>query len=331
MENRYYGTGKNIENDAGYTVKVGEPVFDDKVTANEYGVAYILVGGNYAIKNDTQYLATLEVNGESKMYRELWMSGNTENANEVALSDYTFTMDEGTIGGLTEDDVVIARFEPVEVYTSDAFRAAVGKVAPETPNELPAVGSSDKGKFLHTNESTGALEWAEGGSGGGVLVVHETQHVVETLVSGTLPNITGYAYSDDHGDGRIDFTVVGIGETISLDDVYVTIGTKTYSGQNDLAVQGTDTLRVNLKDEQIYPESAITGLTIVAVEAHIALDHTWQEIHDAMLSGGACVEFTEDDAEIIQACDNSDGTYVAATLSNVYTSTTADGYPTNDD
>ena len=132
MENRYYGTGKNIENDAGYTVKVGEPVFDDKVTANEYGVAYILVGGNYAIKNDTQYLVTLEVNGTVKMYRELWMSGNTETANEVALSDYTFTMDEGSIGGLTEDDVVIARFEPVEVYTSDAFRAAVGKVAPKS-------------------------------------------------------------------------------------------------------------------------------------------------------------------------------------------------------
>ena len=41
-------------------------------------------------------------------------------------------------------------------------------------SDLPDIGSSDKNKFLHTNESTGALEWAEGGgSGGGVLVVTE--------------------------------------------------------------------------------------------------------------------------------------------------------------
>lgn len=155
MENRYYGTGDIIERATGYLVKVGEPVFDDKVTANEYGVAFIIVGGSYAIKEDTQYLVTLEVNGESKMYRELWMSGNTETANEVALSDYTFTMDEGSIGGLTEDDVVIARFEPVEVYTSDAFRAAVSKTAPKSGG---------------------------GSGGGGVLVVGVT-------VSGELGNV----------------------------------------------------------------------------------------------------------------------------------------------
>ena len=34
------------------------------------------------------------------------------------------------------------------------------------PSELPTVGASDKDKYLHTNDSTGALEWAEGGSGG---------------------------------------------------------------------------------------------------------------------------------------------------------------------
>jgi hypothetical protein len=35
-------------------------------------------------------------------------------------------------------------------------------------SDLPDIGSSDKNKYLHTNESTGALEWANGGSGGGV-------------------------------------------------------------------------------------------------------------------------------------------------------------------
>ncbi len=171
MENRYYGTGDIIESATGYLVKVGEPVFDDKVTADEYGVAYILVGGSYAIQNDTQYLVTLEVNGECKMYRELWMSGNTETANEVALSDYTFTMDEGSIGGLTEDDVVIARFEPVEVYTSDAFRAAVGKVAPKAEG-----GSGGGGVLIVTADETGTLDktWQEIHDGGFGVVRAET-------------------------------------------------------------------------------------------------------------------------------------------------------------
>ena len=31
--------------------------------------------------------------------------------------------------------------------------------------KLPSVGTSDKDKFLHTNASTGALEWAEGSGG----------------------------------------------------------------------------------------------------------------------------------------------------------------------
>jgi hypothetical protein len=42
---------------------------------------------------------------------------------------------------------------------------------------VPAVATENKGKYLHANESTGALEWAEasgGGSGGdGVLIVHQ--------------------------------------------------------------------------------------------------------------------------------------------------------------
>lgn len=124
-------------------------------------------------------------------------------------------------------------------------------------------------------------ESSGGGSGGGVLVVHEVQHQGETLVSGTLPNVAGYAYSSTHEEGRIDLTVVGIGDTIPLSSVVVTIGTETYSGDSDLVVQRTDTLRVKLKGEQQYPESAITGLSITVVESYTALDHTWQEISDA--------------------------------------------------
>lgn len=44
---------------------------------------------------------------------------------------------------------------------------------------VPAVEDADKGKYLHANESTGALEWAEGGSGGGVLVVTDTEGTLD--------------------------------------------------------------------------------------------------------------------------------------------------------
>lgn len=43
------------------------------------------------------------------------------------------------------------------------------KILEAANNPLPKSEASDKGKFLHLNESTGAPEWAEGG---GVLVVN---------------------------------------------------------------------------------------------------------------------------------------------------------------
>ena len=44
---------------------------------------------------------------------------------------------------------------------------------------LPEVTASDKGKYLKANESTGDPEWADGGSGGGVLVVHEVDGALD--------------------------------------------------------------------------------------------------------------------------------------------------------
>lgn len=37
---------------------------------------------------------------------------------------------------------------------------------------VPAVEDADKGKYLHANESTGDIEWAEAGGSGGGAVVH---------------------------------------------------------------------------------------------------------------------------------------------------------------
>ncbi len=44
---------------------------------------------------------------------------------------------------------------------------------------VPTVEDADKGKYLHANESTGDLEWAEAGSGGGVLVVTDTEGTLD--------------------------------------------------------------------------------------------------------------------------------------------------------
>lgn len=239
-----------IEADAGYIVKIGEPVCIAEVKATSTSVS--IPCDPIA---DGDYLISLEVNGTVTARRESFSFAS----GSATVGDYTvaYASNAVTVSTTEENDIVNIMIEPLKVFATDEFKAAVAKVA-------PAAAAS-----------------GGGGTGGGVLVVHEIQHQGETIVSGTLPNITGYQYSSSsHGEGRIDFTVVGIGETIQLDTIVVTIGTKTYSG-NDLAVQDTDTLRVKLKGEQTHPESAITGLTITVVESYTALDHTWQEISDA--------------------------------------------------
>ena len=77
---------------------------------------------------------------------------------KLSSGTYTFTFASGD------------KFTASSAY---AYPAA-SSVSDKTDSELPAVEAADKGKFLHANESTGALEWAEGGSGGGALVVNGT-------------------------------------------------------------------------------------------------------------------------------------------------------------
>ncbi len=160
------------EFDTGYSVVIGKPVAHAEKKATGSSVSFPCE----AIP-DGSYLVSLEVNGSVKAYRESmeFSSGScTVGAYTLSYSSYALT-----VSGTSNNDIVRVMIEPLEVKTTDAFRAAVKKDAPETPNELPAVASSDKGKFLHTNESTGALEWAEGGSGGGVLVVHDVEGTLD--------------------------------------------------------------------------------------------------------------------------------------------------------
>lgn len=111
------------------------------------------------------------------------------------------------------------------------------------PSELPAVTASDKDKFLHTNASTGDVEWSsaptelpsvsgtdEGkvltvnnsgvwvaqtpASGGGVLVVTDTegtldktwQEIMDAFLVGSVKWVT---YDGESVVGAIDATMVG--------------------------------------------------------------------------------------------------------------------------
>ena len=203
------------------------PVVDAEVKATSTSVAIPC-----AAIPDGEYLVSLEVNGTAVAHRDTFSFAS----GSATVGDYTLAYSSYavTVSTTSNNDVVRLVIEPLKVVATDAFKAAVKKVAPEAPNELPAVAAADKGKFLHTNESTGALEWAEGGSGGGVLVVADT-------------------------DGT--------------------------------------------------------------------LDKTWQEIHDAMLSGGAVIQ-VEEAVNTVLKVYNSKGTYVViSAIDDRYEASSTSGYP----
>lgn len=53
-------------------------------------------------------------------------------------------------------------FDTGDTFTcaSDTANPTASSISDDAPTELPAVGASDKNKFLHTNGSTGAVEWS---------------------------------------------------------------------------------------------------------------------------------------------------------------------------
>lgn len=165
-----------------YEVKIGDPVVDAEVKATSTSVAIPC-----AAIPDGEYLISLEINGTAVAHRDTFsFASGSATVGDYSLSYSSYVV---TVSTTSNNDIVRVMVEPLDVKTTDAFRAAVKKDAPETPNELPAVEAADKGKFLHTNESTGALEWAEGGSGGGVLVVTATTEGNATTLDKTWQEI----------------------------------------------------------------------------------------------------------------------------------------------
>lgn len=143
MQNRkHYANGKTVESATGYTVRVGEPLVD--MTAKAASTSLSMPSDPI---QDGSYLISLEVNGTVVAAREAYdfASGS------CTVGDYTLAYSSGavTVSTTSNNDVVVLKIEPLEVFTTDEFRAAVKNAC-------------------KCDSSSG------GGSGGGVLLVHET-------------------------------------------------------------------------------------------------------------------------------------------------------------
>jgi hypothetical protein len=133
------------EFDTGYSVDIGKPVVHAEKKATGSSVSFPCE----AI-HDGSYLVSLEVNGSVKAYREsMDFSSGSCTVGEYTLSYSSYAL---TVSGTSNNDIVRVMVEPLEVKTTDAFRAAVKKDAPKSEG---------------------------GGSGGGVLVVTDTNGTLD--------------------------------------------------------------------------------------------------------------------------------------------------------
>ena len=138
-----------------YEVKIGDPVVDAEVKASSTSVAIPCE----AIP-DGKYLVSLEVNGTAVAYRDTFSFAS----GSCTVGDYTLAYSSYavTVSTTSNNDVVRLKVEPVEVYVTDAMKAAVAKVAPEAPTELPAITAADDGKVLTANSGVWGASYLYG-------------------------------------------------------------------------------------------------------------------------------------------------------------------------
>lgn len=137
-----------IEADAGYIVKIGEPVCIAEVKATSTSVS--IPCDPIA---DGDYLISLEVNGTVTARRESFSFAS----GSATVGDYTVAYESNavTVSTTEENDIVNIMIEPLKVFATDEFKAAVAKVAPK------------------------AAASGGGGTGGGVLVVTDTDGTLD--------------------------------------------------------------------------------------------------------------------------------------------------------
>ena len=70
------------------------------------------------------------------------------------------------------------------------------------------------------------------------------------------------------------------------------------------------------------------GGVLVVMDEDNTLDKTWQEIHDAMLSGGAVIRINETNVDAVKSVSVGKGTYdVVSSGGTNYSASSASGYP----
>ena len=119
------------------------------------------------------------------------------------------------------------------------------------PTELPAVETTDKDKYLHTNASTGAVEWSAVEDELPAVTSSDKDKYLHTNDS------TGAVEWADAPDALPAVTDVDEGKVLTVNNSGVWVAANPSSGGGALVVTDTDG----------------------------TLDKTWQEIHDAMLNG----------------------------------------------
>lgn len=195
-----YANGNTITTE-GFRCTVGEPI-DIKLTVGEDENADLPVEAGKPISNG-DYLITLEVNGEKATYRDLYHLGE----DTVTIGNYTIS-DDLYLTGVSEDDEVVLRIEPVELTVTDAFRAAVGKVAPKSEG-----GGGSGGGVLVVTDTEGTLDktWQE---------IYDADAVVinRVLNDGDLPGKFVYTVSSVSTNGKtwdVDSFKMGLNESVS--------------------------------------------------------------------------------------------------------------------
>ena len=313
-----------------YEVKIGDPVVDAEVKATSTSVAIPC-----AAIPDGEYLISLEINGTSAAHRDTFSFAS----GSCTVGDYTLAYSSYavTVSTTSNNDVVRLKVEPVEVYVTDAMKAAVVKVSPPSPAELPPITAADIGKVAMVVGET---------SKGAVIVPEQSVNVVQgppTQLSNTVGNlfVAGAKVIMTVDGVEYSATVEDVGGTVraiySGDGIYINFN-RPVSKSNVLisGPNGTHTVSVNIEDSSVEWEAQTPGGGVLVL--HLgdgnALDKTWAEI-DAVDVAVIVLRRSEDGVtahlrELVTATTiDSDGKYYVGAGDNLtFQTNTADGYPT---
>lgn len=314
------------EIDTGYSVVIGKPVVHTEKKATGSSVSFPCE----AIP-DGSYLVSLEVNGSVEAYRESmdFSSGScTVGAYTLSYSSYALT-----VSGTSNNDIVRVMVEPLDVKTTDAFRAAVKKVAPETPNELPAVTDADDGKALTVNvtKEKGAVIVPEQSVNVSFGPPAQLSNTVDDLfVEGAkvIMTVDGVEYAatveDISGTLRAMYNGDGINVNFAMSLGHVSIAGPT----------GTHTVSVNIENSSVGWEAQTSGGGVLVVtDTSGTLNKTVTEITAVDFAVVKYEEATGFVASVV--LDGKSGEYdvrvITANEGSVvavrYIASSADGYP----